>query len=156
MTYYILCTITYIISYPVPISCLLSCSGYTPILCYSFLTYCFIIYFFIRTCIVIYFAYTFLFYILYLFIYFLLVLCTFHILSFTVLCPFHILSYTMYFSYTVLFHILSYCTFNCILSSHSNDMLLISCHIFYTYHFLLGFMSAYTLEADTGNNCMYP
>ena len=41
-------------------------------------------------------------------------------------------------------------------------MLLISCHIFYTFHlhipfhFLLGFMSANTLEADTGNNCMYP
>ena len=34
-------------------------------------------------------------------------------------------------------------------------MLLISCHIFYTCHFLLGFMSANTLEADTGNNCMY-
>ena len=45
MTYYILCTITYIISYLVPISCLLSCSGYTPMLYYSFLTYCFIIYF---------------------------------------------------------------------------------------------------------------
>ena len=27
----------------------------------------------------------------------------------------------------------------------------ISCHIFYTCHFLLGFMSANTLEADTGN-----
>ena len=35
-------------------------------------------------------------------------------------------------------------------------MLLISCHIFYTCHFLLGFMSANTLKADTGNNCMYP
>ena len=35
-------------------------------------------------------------------------------------------------------------------------MLLISCHIFYTCHFLLGFMSANTLEADTGNSCMYP
>ena len=35
-------------------------------------------------------------------------------------------------------------------------MLLISCHIFYTCHFLLGFMSANTLEADTGNNYMYP
>ena len=33
-------------------------------------------------------------------------------------------------------------------------MLLISCHIFYTYHFLLGFMSANTLGADTGNNCV--
>ena len=62
----------------------------------------------------------------------------------------------IYFSYTVLFHILSYCTFNCILSSHSSAMLLISCHIFYTYHFLLGFMSAYTLKADTRNNYMYP
>ena len=30
-------------------------------------------------------------------------------------------------------------------------MLLISCHIFYTCHFLLGFMPAYTLEANTGN-----
>ena len=30
-------------------------------------------------------------------------------------------------------------------------MLLISCHIFYTCNFLLGFMSAYTLEADTEN-----
>ena len=35
-------------------------------------------------------------------------------------------------------------------------MLLISCHIFYTCHFLLGFMSTNTLEADTRNNCMYP
>ena len=30
-------------------------------------------------------------------------------------------------------------------------MLLISCHIFYACYFLLGFMSAYTLEADMGN-----
>ena len=50
---------TYIISYPIPISCLLSCSGYTPMLYYSFLTYCFIIYFLILTCIVIYFAFAF-------------------------------------------------------------------------------------------------
>ena len=57
MTYYILCTITHIISYPVPISSLLSCSGYTPMLYYSFLTYCFIIYFLIRSCNVIYFAF---------------------------------------------------------------------------------------------------
>ena len=35
-------------------------------------------------------------------------------------------------------------------------MLFISCHIFYTCHFFLDFMSANTLEADTGNNCMYP
>ena len=59
MTYYILCTITYIISYPIPISCLFSCSGYMPILYYSFLTYCFIIYFLIQSCIIIYFAFAF-------------------------------------------------------------------------------------------------
>ena len=35
-------------------------------------------------------------------------------------------------------------------------MLLIISHIFYTCNFLLGFMSANTLEADTGNNYMYP
>ena len=34
-------------------------------------------------------------------------------------------------------------------------MLHISCHIFYTCHFLLGFMSAITLEANTGNNYVY-
>ena len=56
-------------------------------------------------------------------------------------------SVTMYFTS---------CSCNCILSSHSSAMLLISCHIFYTCYFLLGFMSAYTLEADTENNCMYP
>ena len=44
MFYCILCIITYIISYPVPILCLLPCSGYTPMLYYSFLTYCFIMY----------------------------------------------------------------------------------------------------------------
>ena len=63
MTYYILCTITYIISYPIPISCLLSCCGYTPLL---------------------YFSFTFLFSllsVLYLFISFLCtILCTFYIL----------------------------------------------------------------------------
>ena len=47
MTYYILCTITYIISYPVPISCLLSCSGYTPMLYYSFLIYIVLSYIFL-------------------------------------------------------------------------------------------------------------
>ena len=35
-------------------------------------------------------------------------------------------------------------------------MLLISCYIFYTCHFLLGFMSVNTLKADTGNNYIYP
>ena len=59
MIYCILCTITYIISYLVPISCLFPCSGYTPMLYYSFLTYCFIIFFLIRSCLVIYFTFVF-------------------------------------------------------------------------------------------------
>ena len=33
-------------------------------------------------------------------------------------------------------------------------MLLISYHIFYTCHFLFGFMSTNTLEADTGKLCV--
>ena len=53
------------------------------------------------------------------------------------------------------------CSCNYVLSSHSNVMLLISYHIFYTFHlhilviFFLGFMSANTLEADMRYNCMY-
>ena len=171
MTYYILCTITYIISYPIPISSLLSCSGYTPILCYSFLTYCFIIYFLIRTCIVIYFhfilychivlpyifilyfSYTIIsydFYILcfsytlsfilsviYIFVsltlYF-LYLYTCHILFYFIYCTcsYTVLSYTV-FSYTVILYFTS-CSCNCILSSHSSAMLLISCYILFAFH----------------------
>ena len=53
--YHILSYLIYFhITYLIPISCLLSCSGYTPMLYYSFLTYCFIIYFLMRSCIVIY------------------------------------------------------------------------------------------------------
>ena len=48
------------------------------------------------------------------------------------------------------------CSCNCILSSHSCAMLLISCHIFYTCYFLLGFMSAYTLEAEYGKQLYVP
>ena len=33
-------------------------------------------------------------------------------------------------------------------------MLLISCHTFYTCHFLFGFMSGNTLETDTGKLCV--
>ena len=102
MTYYILCTITYIISYSIPISSLLSCSGYTPMLCYSFLTYCFIIYFLIRTYIVIYFHF-----ILYCHIvlpYIFILYFSYTIISY----DFHILC----FSYTVLSYYLSY-TFLC-------------------------------------------
>ena len=100
------------------------------------------------------------------------------------ICFFIISLISYYISYT--FHVILYCTYcscNCILSSHSSAMLLISCHILfsfiyctcsytiiscsfplhvrilcmyhifssytlYTCHFLLGFMSANTLEAD--------
>ena len=102
MTYYIICTITYIIYYPIPISSLLSCSGYTPMLCYSFLTYCFIIYFLIRTCIIIYFHFI---------LYCHIVLPYIFILYFSytiIFYDFHILC----FSYTVLSYYLSY-TFLC-------------------------------------------
>ena len=83
-------------------------------------------------------------------------------LSFSYTC-----SYTMYFSYTVILYIFilyfSYtvilyftsCSYNC-LYFHRIAVLCFSYHVFYTCHFLLGFMSANTLEADTGNNCMYP
>ena len=41
-------------------------------------------------------------------------------------------------------------------SSHSNVMLLISCHAIYIFMlFILCFMLANTLEVDTGKNCMY-
>ena len=76
--------------------------------------------------------------------------CAFHILCFSYTIPVHILF--------ICFHVL--CTFHTmlfmsILLSHSSVMLLISCHIFYTCHFIFGFMSANTLEVDMGNNCMY-
>ena len=42
-------------------------------------------------------------------------------------------------------------------SSHSNGMLLISCHAIYIFFlFILCFMPANTLEVDMGKNCMYP
>ena len=82
-------------------------------------------------------------------------------------CSFYILfscyTFHMIVIYCVFHLILSYCTslyfssfsYNC-LYFHRIAVLCFSYHVFYTYHFLLGFMSAYTLEADTGNNCMYP
>ena len=77
-------------------------------------------------------------------------------LSYIVLCHFHILSYTMYFSYTVLFHILSYCTFNCVLSSHSSAMLLISCYILYAFHLhilVIYFSPSYTILVHILSSC---
>ena len=114
MTYYILCTITYIISYHVPISCLLSCSGYTLMLYYSFLTYCFIIYFLLRSCTVILYFPIFsscTFHILY----FLMIFryCAFHILYCHIICRIYFVSLTLYFLYLYISHILFsfiYCT----------------------------------------------
>ena len=113
MTYYILCTITYIISYPVPISCLLSCSGYTPMLYFSFfifvlvLSYTFILYAFIM-----YFSYTVILYYSYtsIHLYVLIISYTlcFRILSVLFLYWFNtntFISY-LYFSYYVNFYLI--------------------------------------------------
>ena len=80
------------------------------------------------------------------FIYYVFIYCTFHMLFIYFICHIHFVSLTLYFL----------CLYTChILSSHSSAMLLISYHIFCTCHFILGFMSANTLEADTGNY-VYP
>ena len=133
MTYYILCTITYIISYPVPISCLLSCSG-----CYAIhFLHIVLSYIFLYDLIL---SYTLhlrfhsyyridihnrfereshhvchslscTFQILYfpmIFIY-----CVFHILYFHIICHIHFVSLTLYFLYLYTGHILFsfiYCT----------------------------------------------
>ena len=47
-------------------------------------------------------------------------------------CSYTVLSYTI-FSYIVILYFTS-CSCNCILSSHSNAMLLISCYILYAFH----------------------
>ena len=72
----------------------------------------------------------------------------------------------MYFSYTVIFHILSSCTLLLVLVTIYYHRIAVLCFSYmsyilyisfaYTCHFFFGFMSANTLEADTGNNCMYP
>ena len=86
MSYYILCTITYILSYPVPISCLLSCSGYMPMYTFhssfSYLSYCILSYYMLLS-----------------FIFHILSSCTIHIL--------HIHLYVLILSYTLCFRILS-------------------------------------------------
>ena len=95
--------------------------------------------------VLLYWSYTFLFHILYLFIYFsCIVLCTFHILSYTILCPFHILSCTMYFSYTVIFHILSSYTLLLVLVTvyyHRITVLCFSYHVIYSIHFICIYLS---------------
>ena len=89
ITYYILCTITYIISYPVPISCILSCSGYTLMLYFLFFIFILVL------------SYTF---ILYVFILYFL---------YTVILYYSYTSYTFVRSYSIIYFILSYtfCTF---------------------------------------------
>ena len=144
------------------------------LLSYHILSYVFI---YVFMCFhILYFSYTFLFSLLsalYLFIsfscttlcnFYILYSCTVHILfSYTYI---HVLfiSYTvflLYFtydnyilcfsSYTVIlyFPIFSSCSYNC-LYFHRIAVLCFSYHVFYTCHFLLGFMSAYTLEVDMG------
>ena len=159
-TYIIFMVIYYTICY-VLFSCtvimycfhvMLSCIVHVLCSCTNFI-YCIHV-LFSYTVFLLHFSYYFLFHVLYLFIYFLCtVLCTFHILY---SC---IVSYNMYFSYTVIFHILSSGTFHILyyhinfsdhftflyifiyhvgsynlmlqnLSSHSSAMLLRSYHIF--------------------------
>ena len=116
--------------------------------------------------VLVYLSYNFLFHILYLFIYFsCIVLCTFHILSYTVLCLFHILSCTMYFSYTIIFHILSSCTLLLVLVTvyyHHIAVLCFSYHVIYSIQFICIYLSfsfrfhvCKYLRSGYGNNCMY-
>ena len=75
-------------------------------------------------------------------------------LSYTVLV--HILYFPMIFIYCV-FHILYFHMFFIYFIYHLHFVSLIVYFLYlYTCHFLLDFMSANTLEADTGNNYMYP
>ena len=118
------------------------CFSYTVLSYYLSYTFRVIDTFFL---VLVYLSYTFLFHILYLFIYFSrTVLCTFHILSYTVLCPFHILSCTMYFSYTVIFHLLSSCTLLLVLVTvyyHRIAVLCFSYHIIYSIPFICIYLS---------------
>ena len=92
--------------------------------------------------VLVYLSYTFLFHILYLFIYFsCTILCTLCIpytviyssLSFSYTFMYYVLFMYCHISYTVILYFTS-CSCNCLLSLHSSTMLLISYHIFYTFH----------------------
>ena len=89
MTYCIPCTITYILSYTVYISCLISCSGYTPMLYFSFFIFILVL------------SYTF---ILYAFILY---------FSYNVIMYYSYTSYTFVRSYSIIYFMFSYtfCTF---------------------------------------------
>ena len=96
--------------------------------------------------------------------------CTFHILYFPMIfiyCVFHILYFHMLFIYFIChIHFVSLTLYFLYLyTGHHITMLSFSYHVMYFYHFrimciylsfVLCFMPALTLEADTGNNCMYP
>ena len=157
------CTVHILFSYTVFLlyfpydSHILCFSSYT-IIYYTFIyctfIYCIFIYYIFIYCIFIYctFIYcTFILSVIYIFVsltlYF-LYLYTCHILFSFIYCTVHI-----FFMYCT-FHILSSCTFsscsyNC-LYFHRIAVLCFSYHVFYTCHFILGFMSAYTLEVDMG------
>ena len=65
------------------------------------------------------------------------------------LIMFHSISYFIY----VFVHVL----ITVYVSSHSNVILLISCHAIYIFlSLILCFMPVNTFEVDTGKNCMYP
>ena len=133
------------------ISCLISCSGYTPMLYFSFFIFILVLsYIFMLYAFILYFSYT--------------VILYYSYTSYTFVRSYSIIAHAfiLYFSYTVILYY-SYTSYTFILYTsytihilHIHLYVLISCHIFCTYHFRLGFMFAYTLEADTGNNCMYP
>ena len=87
------------------------------------------------------------------------VLCfSFHVIYFSLsyIVLVHILYFPMIFIYCV-FHILYFHMFFIYFIYHLHFMSLILYFLYlYTCNFLLDFMYANTLEADTGNNYMYP
>ena len=86
----------------------------------------------------------------------LIVLVTVYYHRIAMLCfSYHVIYF--FLSYTVPVHILYFSMIFIYFIYHLHFMSLILYFLYlYTCHFLLDFMSANTLEADTGNNYMYP
>ena len=84
-------------------------------------------------------------------------------ITFTYIYPFLIYTFFITCFILIIFHILFMPYFTLLIVPvavyyHRIAVLCFSYHIIrftYTYHFLLFFMPAKTLEVDTGNNCMY-
>ena len=84
----------------------------------------------------------------------LLISCHIRFSSIYCTCSYTILSYDFHilcFSYTVLSYV-----FHILYLSFTFRVMILYFLYLNTCHFLLDFMSAKTLEADTGNNYMYP